>query len=86
VAITIKSPEANRLAHELAAATGESITEAVTNALRERLERHRVVDQATRQRRLTALHALRAAVAGREVVDCRSDDEILGYNEYGTFD
>ena len=86
MAITIRSSEADRLAHELAAVTGESITEAVTNALRERLERHRAVDEVTRQRRLAALQAMRAAVAGREVADRRSDDEILGYNEYGTFD
>lgn len=86
MAITIRSSEADRLAHELAAVTGESITEAVTKALRERLERHRAVDEITRQRRFAALQAMRAAVAGREVADRRSDDEILGYNEYGTFD
>ena len=78
MAITIRSSEADRLAHELAAVTGESITDAVTNALRERLERHRAVDQKTRQRRIAALHAMRAALAGQEVVDGRSDDEILG--------
>jgi antitoxin VapB len=86
MAITIRSPEADRLAHELAAVTGESITEAVTNALRERLERQRAIDQATRQRRRAALQAIRAVFAGQEVVDRRSDDEILGYNERGTFD
>lgn len=86
MAITIKSSEADRLAHELAAVTGESITDAVTNALRERLERQRAVDLATRQRRLAALQAMRATLAGQEVVDRRSDDEILGYDERGTFD
>ena len=86
MAITIRSPEADRLAHELAAVTGESITDAVTNALRERLERHRPVDEATRHRRLAALQSLRAAFAGQEMVDRRSDDEILGYNERGAFD
>jgi antitoxin VapB len=86
MAITIKSPEADRMARELAAVTGESITDAVTKALRERLERQRVVDQSTRQRRLAALQAMRAALAGQEVADPRSDDEIVGYNEYGIFD
>lgn len=86
MAITIRSPEADRLAQELTAITGESLAEAVTKALRERLERHRAVDQSTRQRRLAALQAMRTAVAGREVVDRRSDDEILGYNEHGAFD
>jgi antitoxin VapB len=86
MAITIRSSEADRLAQELAAVTGESITDAVTNALRERLERHRVVDSAARQRRAAALQAIRTALAGKEVLDHRSDDEILGYNERGIFD
>lgn len=37
--LTIKSDEANRLVHELAAVTGESLTTAVTIAVRERLDR-----------------------------------------------
>jgi antitoxin VapB len=37
--LNIKNEETNRLAHELAAATGESLTTAVTVAMRERLER-----------------------------------------------
>jgi antitoxin VapB len=37
MALSIKGPEADRLARELAAATGESLTEAVTKALRDRL-------------------------------------------------
>jgi antitoxin VapB len=38
VRLNIKNPETDRLARELAAATGESITTAVTIAIRERLE------------------------------------------------
>lgn len=37
--LNIKSTEAHRLAHELAEATGETLTAAVTVALKERLER-----------------------------------------------
>ena len=37
--LNIKNEEANRLAHELAGVTGESLTTAVTVAVRERLER-----------------------------------------------
>lgn len=36
--LTIKNPETDRLARELATATGESITAAVTEAVRERLQ------------------------------------------------
>ena len=38
--LTIKHPEAIRLAKEIAAATGASVTEVVTDALREHWERH----------------------------------------------
>jgi len=41
MAMNIKSDEAHRLAQELAKRTGESITGAVTEAVRERLERVR---------------------------------------------
>lgn len=41
VALNIKSEEAQKLAHELASLTGESMTAAVTEAVRERLERLR---------------------------------------------
>src|SRR6185503_3897812 len=39
VALNIKHPEADRLARTLARATGESITEAVLTAIKERLQR-----------------------------------------------
>lgn len=39
MALSIKTEEADRLARTLAKLTGETITQAVTNALRERLDR-----------------------------------------------
>ena len=41
MSLNIKNPEAHELATELAQRTGESLTAAVTNAVRERLERVR---------------------------------------------
>lgn len=41
MSLNIKSEETHRLAQELATATGESMTAAVTQAVRERLERVR---------------------------------------------
>jgi antitoxin VapB len=41
MALSLKNPETERLAKELARTTGESITLAVTIALRERLERQK---------------------------------------------
>jgi antitoxin VapB len=86
MAITIRSAETERLARELAAATGETLTQAVTNALRERLQRRCALDRKSKQRRQAVLHAIRAAVAGAKVADTRSEGDILGYNERGTFD
>lgn len=39
MSLNIKNPETHRLAKELAALTGESMTAAITEALRERLKR-----------------------------------------------
>ena len=41
MALSIKTEEADRLARELSRLTGESMTEAVTKSLRERLEREK---------------------------------------------
>lgn len=41
MALSIKTVEADKLARSLARLTGESLTEAVTTALRERLQRER---------------------------------------------
>lgn len=41
MSLNVKHPDAHRLARELAAVTGETLTEAVTEALRERLARER---------------------------------------------
>jgi antitoxin VapB len=46
MALSIKTEEADRLARALAKLTGESITRAVTNALRERLARERAKHEA----------------------------------------
>jgi antitoxin VapB len=87
MALNIKSAETDRLARELAALTGESITEAVRRALEMRLEQERRERDVLRRERLKALlDDVRARVSKLPVLDPRSDDEILGYNEIGTFD
>lgn len=81
MAFNIKNDEADRLARELAAATGESLTEAVLTALRERLQRER---GRTRGRNLEAeLRAIRERCSRLPVIDARTPDEILGYDDHG---
>lgn len=81
MALNIKKPETERLAQELIAETGETLTEAITVALRERLENIR------RSSRRARIHAdvadLQAVVAALPDLDPRSADEILGYDQFG---
>jgi antitoxin VapB len=78
--LSIKNEEADRLARELAATTGESITDAVLVALRERLDRERAVHRGGVGGRLRALSQRGAALP---VVDARPPDEILDYDTDG---
>ena len=81
MALSIKHPEADRLARELANSTGEGITEAVIKALRERLAREK---GRKRGRRLSEeLRAIGERVAALPVLDSRAPEEILGYDERG---
>jgi antitoxin VapB len=80
MALSIKTEDADRLARELAALTHESLTEAVTTALRERLER---VQASRRSDYEARLKRLVDEYNSYEVVDDRSADEILGYDENG---
>ena len=81
MALSIKHPEADRLARELASVTGESLTEAVLRALRERLQR-----EAGRRRGLMVreeIARIQERIARLPLQDTRSDEEILGYDEDG---
>jgi antitoxin VapB len=82
VAINIKNAEVDRLARELTAATGETLTEAVLNALRERMARQRRVRQAPGGAR-DILRDARLRLSRLPVLDNRPVDEIVGYDETG---
>jgi antitoxin VapB len=82
MALSIKTAEADELARSLARLTGESMTEAVTTALRERLARERARREtaASLPARLAALSGqLRAAYdtrpLSREEWDAAAGDE-----------
>jgi antitoxin VapB len=80
--ISIKAPEADRLARQLAATTGETITVAVIIAMRERLAREERKRQNT-DALLEEVRAISHHCASLPVLDTRTDDEILGYDENG---
>jgi antitoxin VapB len=81
MAFSIKSEETDRLARQLSAATGESLTEAVTLALRERLERlsarHKVRPLADE------LDRIAKRCSALPLLDSRPADQILGYDKHG---
>ena len=79
--ISIKDPEADRLARELSEATGESLTRAIREALRERLDRVRA---GRRGRRLVdELDDIADRCSRLPVLDDRTPEDILGYDEHG---
>lgn len=81
MALSIKHPEADRLARELAARTGETLTEAVVVSLRERLAR--TTGRAGVGSLREELAAIRQRCAALPVLDRRTPEEILGYDERG---
>jgi antitoxin VapB len=81
MAISIKSIETERLAREVAAKTGESLTGAIQRSLEERLDRLR---QQRRSQILTSqLEDILRRVDQLPVLDSRTADEIVGYDEQG---
>ncbi|MFZ5468115.1 MAG: type II toxin-antitoxin system VapB family antitoxin [Myxococcota bacterium] len=81
MALNIRNPEAEKLAEALARLTGETKTEAVTRALRDRLARLR--RERSHRRLADELDAIATHCAKLPVRDARNPDEILGYDEHG---
>jgi antitoxin VapB len=79
--LSIKDPETERLARELAKRTGESITVATRKALQERLRRVGGTDR--KALLLADLAAIRRRCAELPVLDPGTPEEIIGYDECG---
>jgi antitoxin VapB len=81
MALNIRNEETERLAAALAKLTGETKTEAVTHALRDRLARVR--GERTNRRLADDLDAIGVHCSRLPVRDARTADEILDYDEHG---
>jgi antitoxin VapB len=81
MALNIRNAETEQLAEALARLTGETKTEAVTQALRDRLGRLR--RERSRRRLADELDEIALHCARLPVRDSRTPDEILGYDEHG---
>lgn len=81
MALNIKNERAERLAHELADATGVSLTAAVIQALEYRLGK--VQRAAVRETLRADVQAIQDFVKSQPDRDTRSADDILGYDDFG---
>ena len=80
--LSIKDAEADRLARRLAAQTGESLTQAVVSALRDRLAKEQQKSRDVESVVADAMEIGRHYVA-QPTLDRRTPDEIIGYDEHG---
>jgi antitoxin VapB len=81
MALSIKDSETERLARALAQRTGETITTATRRALEERLRR--VAGAPRKASLLEDLAASRRRWSALPVLDSRTADEIIDYDENG---
>ena len=93
MALNIKSRDTERIVRELAKRTGLSITEAVHQAAAEKLRaiefdlEARLASMTPAQReKLRKLQEISKRASALPILDTRTDDEILGYNDKGTFE
>lgn len=79
--LSIRNSKSERLARELAAESGETITQAITQALKERLERLRGRNSATDYiAEIIKISILCSALPDK---DNRTAEQILGYDDNG---
>jgi antitoxin VapB len=81
MALNIKNSRTEALAQQLARETGESLTQAVTTALADRLAALQRRKRATGS--AAAVARIQAAVAAMPDRDTRSAEDILGYDAHG---
>jgi antitoxin VapB len=81
MALSIKNQETDRLAHDLAEATGETVTVAVTRAIQNRLDSLR--PRARRARLLSDIREIQDLMKSLPDKDMRSADDLLGYDDFG---
>jgi antitoxin VapB len=81
VVLYIKNEEAHRLATAISRRTGETLTQTVVRALRECLQRE--AGKARDEDLAEQIMEIGKRCAALPVLDPRSPDEILGYDENG---
>ncbi len=82
--IVIDDPEIGTYLQQVAEASGRPVEEIMRLAMRETMQRLRA--NAPRKIDEEAVRRIQDEVAGMPILDTRSADEIVGYNEFGHFD
>ncbi|MCO5132065.1 MAG: type II toxin-antitoxin system VapB family antitoxin [Xanthobacteraceae bacterium] len=82
MALSLKDAETDALARQVAHLTGETLTEAVRRSLAERLEREQLKHGHKRASHKD-IRALVERFSALPVLDDRTDDAIVGYDENG---
>jgi antitoxin VapB len=89
MALSIKNREFEETARELARLTGKSITEAALEGLKRELERQKSIKRSMQtsaqdhEDRLAAIRDIQRRYAALPSSSTLTDDEVLGYDEYG---
>lgn len=83
MALSIKNDIAERLARQVAAETGENLTEAIIHSLEERLER--LKGRRSAPDLVETLMAISERCSSLPDLDTRDAEEILGYDAIGSF-
>lgn len=79
MALSIENPEIERIARELSKVTGETVTEVIIQALKERLERK--IGQPKGKQLREEIERIQNRIGRLSRLDDRSEEEILGYKD-----
>lgn len=83
MSLVIDDPEVEEMIQRAAEANQQSATEIMRRILK---PLYGVAPLEVQERRRAAIEEAQAAIAALPVLDTRSADEIIGYNEHGHFD
>ncbi len=83
MALSIKNTEVERLARELARRRRVSVTEAIRQSLEREVARDRLVPRHDKEELARRLMAIVKDAAALPAVNGLTEDEILGYDEFG---
>ena len=79
--MSINNEKIYRLALKLAQITGEDVDEAIIRSVKERIERE--IGKELKGTRRQVINRIQNRISRLKKIDLRSDEEILGYDEFG---